>query len=83
VGASGALSLTADGLPVAGGVAAGTASAYAELASATGVALNVTAAGVGVPVFATTDRTLAAGAVYTVFVLGGPTPATGLLRQDR
>ena len=35
------------------------------------------------PVYSAVDRTMVSGGVYTVFVLGGPSPATGLLRQDR
>jgi Domain of unknown function (DUF4397) len=82
-GNTGAMSLTADGLPVAGGVAAGAASSYAEVTPGTTVALIATAAGLASPVYSAVDRALVSGGVYTVFVLGGPSPATGLLRQDR
>lgn len=82
-GSTGAMSLTADALPVAGGVAAGTASGYTEVAPGTTIDLSATAAGLASPVYSAVDRTLASGGVYTVFVLGGPSPATGLLRQDR
>lgn len=82
-GNTGAMSLTADALPVAGSVAAGTASAYTEVAPGTTIELSATAVGLASPVYSAVDRTLASGGVYTVFVLGGPSPATGLLRQDR
>ena len=82
-GNTGAMSLTADGLPVAGSVAVGTASGYTEVAPGTTIDLSATAVGLASPVYSAVDRTLASGGVYTVFVLGGPSPATGLLRQDR
>lgn len=82
-GNTGAMSLTADALPVAGGIAAGMASPYTEVAPGTTIELRATAVGLANPVYSTVDRTLASGGVYTVFVLGGPSPATGLLRQDR
>lgn len=82
-GNTGAMSLTADGLPVAGGVAAGAASPPIEVSPGTTIDLSATAVGLTSPVYTAVDRTLAAGGVYTVFVLGGPSPATGLLRQDR
>jgi len=82
-GNTGAMSLTADGLPVAGGLVAGTASPYTEVAPGTTIDLSATAAGITAPVYVATDRTLSSGGVYTVFVLGGPTPPAGLLRQDR
>ena len=70
-------------LPVAGGVAAGTGSAYTEVTPGTTIDLSATAVGLASPVYTAVDRTLASGGVYTVFVLGGPSPATGVLRQDR
>lgn len=82
-GSTGAMSLTADGLPVAGGITAGTASAYTEVVPGTTIDLSATVAGMTSPVYSATDRTLMSGGVYTVFVLGGPAPAAGLLRQDR
>ena len=80
---SGALSMTADGLPVASGLAAGAGSPYAELLPGTTIDLTVTAFGVPSPVWTATDRTLLSNQVYTVFVLGAPTAAAGVLRQDR
>ncbi len=82
-GGTGALSMTLDRLPVAGGVLAGTASAAVDVDPGTSLALSVNAAGVGAPVFEAMDQTLAAGSVYSVFVLGGPLPAIGVLRRDR
>lgn len=80
---AGTLSMTADGLPVAGGLAAGTGSAYTEVLPGTTIDLVVTAAGQPSPVWLAFDRTLLSGQVYTAFVLGAPTAATGVLRQDR
>lgn len=82
-GLAGALSMTADGLPVASGLLAGAGSAYAEVLPGTTVDLAVSAAGQSAAVWTATDRTLQSGKVYTVFVLAGPTPAAGVLRQDR
>jgi hypothetical protein len=80
---AGALSLTVDALPVASGVAAGTASAYGS-ANANAVAdLEAAAVGVAQPVYTATDRPLAAGTVYSVFVVGPQGATTGILRQDR
>jgi hypothetical protein len=77
------LSMTVDFLPVADGVAAGSASAYASLAATTTAQLSVTAAGRAAPLFSAVDQRLDAGAVYTVFVVGVPSAAVGILRKDR
>ena len=77
------LSMTVDFLPVADGVAAGSASAYASLAATTTAQLSVTAAGRAAPLFSAVDQRLDAGAVYTVFVVGAPSAAVGILRKDR
>lgn len=78
-----ALSLTVDGLPVAGSVAGGSASEPKEVLAGSGLELRVTAVGVPAPVFVGSDRSLASGGVYTLFVLGDPAAADGILRQDR
>jgi hypothetical protein len=77
-----ALSLTVDAQPVASGIVPGTGSAAAEVASGSQVSLTVSAPGVGTPIFSASDQALLADGVYTLFVLGGPTPA-GILRRDR
>ncbi len=77
------LSMTADFVPVADGVAPGAASAYASLAATTTAQLSVTAAGLAAPLFSAVEQRLDAGAVYTVFVVGAPTAAVGIVRKDR
>lgn len=82
-GIAGAMSMTVDALPVAGGVAAGTASGYATPNASDVAAISVTAAGVAQPVFSATDQRLTAGSVYSVFVVGPQGATTGILRKDR
>ena len=77
------LSMTADFVPVADGVPAGAASAYASLEATTTAQLSVTAAGLAAPLFGAVEQRLDAGAVYTVFVVGAPGAAVGILRKDR
>lgn len=77
------LAMTADLVPVADSVAAGSGSAYAALASTTTAELSVTAPGVAAPLFSAVDQILLPGANYTVFVLGDAAAAAGTLRKDR
>jgi len=77
------LSMTADFVPVADGVMAGRASAYASVESTTTARLSVTAAGLADPLFSGIEQRLDADAVYTLFVVGAPTSAVGILRKDR
>jgi len=64
-------------------VTAGAASAYASLEATTTAQLSVTAAGLAAPLFGAVEQRLDAGAVYTVFVVGPPSAAVGILRKDR
>jgi hypothetical protein len=82
-GLSGALSLTANLLPVASNVAVGTASAYGAVTAGTTVLLTVNAAGTSEPVVKLVEQTLEAGGVYSLFVLPGAAPGAGVLRRDR
>ena len=84
------LAMTVDGRPVAGAVAAGSASAYTLVqpvaAGGTNGRLSVTAAGVATPVYTSPSQTLAASGTYSVLVTGrqaSVTGATGIVRQDR
>ncbi len=77
------LALTLDFNPVADGVAPGTASAAAQLDAVSDGALSVTAPGRGRPVWQADEQVLAAGSVYTLFVVGREATATGILRKDR
>jgi hypothetical protein len=83
-GLPGAMSMTVDALPVAGGVAAGIASSPYVAVDATEVAaVSVTAVGLATPVFNAIGQRLTAGGVYTVFVAGTAGSSTGILRKDR
>jgi hypothetical protein len=83
-GLPGALSMTVDALPVAGGVAAGTASSPYVAVDATEVAaISVSSVGLATPVFSASGQRLTAGGVYTVFVAGTAASTTGILRKDR
>jgi hypothetical protein len=77
------LAMSVDFEPVAVGVTRGTASGYAEVRGTTTAGIRVTVAGVSTPVFRAVDQTLAAGAVYTVFVVGSAARPVGILRKDR
>jgi hypothetical protein len=77
------LAMSVDFGPVAVGVTRGTASGYAEVRSTATASLRVTVAGVSAPVYAIDDQELAAGAVYTVFVVGSAAAPVGILRKDR
>ena len=41
------------------------------------------AAGLTAPLYGAVDQPLVAGAVYSVFVVGAPDAAVGILRKDR
>ena len=77
------LSMTADFVPVADGVMPGAASAYASVDATLTAQLSVTAAGLTAPLYGAVDQPLVAGAVYSVFVVGAPDAAVGILRKDR
>ncbi|HSM21711.1 MAG TPA: DUF4397 domain-containing protein, partial [Rubrivivax sp.] len=76
------LSMTVDFVPAADGVVPGAASGYLSLASTLTAQLSVTAAGQAAPLFTAVDQPLAAGAVYSVFVVGAKDAAVGILRKD-
>lgn len=81
--ASGPLALALDYLPIAGGLAAGAASDYALGDASTTAQLAVTATGAAQPLYSASGQTIAAGSVYSVFVLGDAAAPTGVLRKDR
>lgn len=83
-GLPGALSMTVDAFPVAGGVAAGTASSpYVAVDANDVAAISVAAEGAATPVFTTTGQPLTAGGVYSVFVVGTAGSTSGIVRKDR
>lgn len=81
--AAAALAMTVDFLPVASAVAAGAASDYGLVDAGTTVQIGVSVLGAALPLISAADQTLAAGAVYSVFVVGAATAPTGILRRDR
>jgi hypothetical protein len=81
--ASGPLAMTIDFLPLADGVGAGLASAYASTNAAPSARIAVTAAGTGTPLFLAPEQSIVDGTVYSVFVLGAADAAAGVVRKDR
>lgn len=80
----GALSMTVNARPVAGSVAAGTASApYLGVAASEAAAISVTMVGAVTPVFSASGQRLIAGGTYSVFVVGTSGATSGMLFQDR
>lgn len=77
------LALTVDFIPVADSVAGGGASAPSQLDADGNATLTVTAVGRTSPIFSATEQILAAGGVYTLFVVGAADAPTGILRKDR
>jgi hypothetical protein len=80
---AGALSMTADFVPVADAVARGQASAYAAIAGTSTARLSVTAAGEAQLLYSAIEQRLDAGANYSVFVVGDLSAPVGILRKDR
>lgn len=78
-----AIALTLDFSPVADGVLGGTASTPMQVDANAAATLTVTAVGRGSPLWSAVDQSLAAGSVYTLFVVGGVNAPTGILRKDR
>ena len=77
------LALSVDYAPVASDVAAGQASGYVTLAYNASARVDVTAPSYASPLFSDTDANLQALGVYTVFMLGGNSAPTGVLRKER
>jgi hypothetical protein len=75
------LSMRLDFVAVAGGVAQGAASDYANVDNTTGSQLDVSAG--SAPVVSLANRDLLANSTYTLFVVGPAASATGILRKDR
>lgn len=77
------LTLSVDYLALATDVPAGTVSGYASVTASSAVRLDVTSAAAVAPLYTAEDVKLAAQGVYTVFVLGGNTSVTGVIRKER
>lgn len=82
-GASGSLAMTIDFLPLADGVTAGAASAYALTDASAAARVAVTAAGTVTALFLAPEQRIAGDEVYSVFVVGDHAQATGIVRKDR
>ncbi|GAP35962.1 hypothetical protein ISF6_1802 [Piscinibacter sakaiensis] len=80
-----ALTLAVDYNALATGVAYGSASPFASVASNATATVEVSSPLVAAPLFSTASSTvnLQAQGVYTVFILGGGSAPTGVLRKDR
>lgn len=77
------LTLAVDYAVTAADVAQGSASGFVSIASGEERRLDVTAASAADAIYSAEDTRIQAGAVYTVFALGGNATPTGLLRKDR
>ena len=82
-GASGTLSLKVEFLVTVSGVAAGTASSYADLAAASTPQLDVSAAGSSSTLCSVANKDVSANGVYTLFALGDATATSCVLSTDR
>lgn len=77
------IAVTLDFSPVADGVAGGTASTAASVDATADGTLTVTGVGLASALWSDTEVVVAAGGVYTLFVLGPANAPTGILRKDR
>ncbi|MBI5716233.1 MAG: DUF4397 domain-containing protein [Burkholderiales bacterium] len=77
------LALSVDYAAVASDVPAGYGSSYVTLASNASARVDVTAPSAASPLFSDTDANLQALSVYTVFMLGGNSVPTGVMRKER
>jgi hypothetical protein len=78
-----ALTLSIDYGVMSSDVAVGSASSFASLTANDSARIDVTAANSSAAVYSATDVNLQAQGVYTLFVLGGHSTPTGVLRKDR
>jgi hypothetical protein len=81
--AAGALALKVNYLPVGEEVTLAGASAYGSVTSTLIARITVTAAGDPAPLYDVGDLPLAAGGVYSVFVIEASAPNAGFVRRDR
>lgn len=83
LGLAGNTSMSVDFVPVADNAAPGAASAYALIEATTTGRLSVTASGATQPVVTLNEQVFVATANYSVFVVGSPGAAVGIVRKDR
>lgn len=77
------LTLSVDYLALAIDQTVGGASAYATTTSNSAVRVDVTSASAAAALYTATDVNLQGQGVYTVFMLGGNTAPTGVIRKER
>ena len=78
------ISLAVDSVPTLTDVSAGEASSYdTSIAASTAVALSVTDATTSQQIFSQTPVTLSSQGIYTLFMFGSASSATGVLNEDR
>jgi Domain of unknown function (DUF4397) len=82
-GLDAALALKVDVTPVVEGLAPGGASEPTLVDAKASATLTVTALGRSTPAFSAIEQTLAAGGVYTVFMVGTDGAPAGFLTEDR
>jgi len=82
-GLDAALSMTVDLTPRAESVEPGTASTRSTFAATSDGSLSVTAEGLASPIYTDTEVVLAAGSVYTLFVMGSAAAPSAALKPDR
>jgi Domain of unknown function (DUF4397) len=77
------LTLSVDYLALASDLALGKASPHSTINVASSARIDVTAASAAAPIYTATEVNLQSQAVYTVFVLGGNSTPTGVIRKER
>jgi hypothetical protein len=82
-GLSDPIALAVDFSPVAQNVAQGTSSTATEITSTTDSRLDVTNSSTAATLFTLSDTSLLSTGVYTMFMFGETSAATGMLRKDR
>jgi Domain of unknown function (DUF4397) len=82
-GADSTLTLVKDYVGVASDVAYGNASSYTQVTTATAARVEVTSPLNTTPLFLAEDVALPSRGVFTVFMLGGASTPTGILRRER
>jgi Domain of unknown function (DUF4397) len=83
LGVDSTLTLVKDFVSVAGNVAYGNASSYSQVTTAAQARIEVTSPLSATPLFLAEDVELPSRGVFTVFMLGGASTPTGILRRER
>jgi hypothetical protein len=83
LGVDSTLTLVKDFVSVAGNVAYGNASSYSQVTTAAAARIEVSSPLSTTPLFLAEDVELPSRGVFTVFMLGGASTPTGILRRER